>query len=96
MEPDELKAMVEKIRDVEQAFGDGMKNGARDEEKENFSLRRSIIAARDIAEGRVITAEDIVIKRPGYGILPQFRDIVTGRTAKRDIKADEWITWEMV
>jgi len=96
IEPDELKAMVEKIRDVEQAFGDGMKNGARDEEKENFGLRRSIIAARDIAVGSVITADDIVIKRPGYGILPQFRDIVTGRTAKRDIKADEWITWEMV
>ncbi len=96
MQPDELKDMVLKIRDVEAAIGDGIKNGPREEERENFNLRRSLIAKKDIHKGHTITEEDIIIKRPGYGILPQFYDIVVGREAKDDIKADEWITWEKV
>jgi sialic acid synthase SpsE len=96
MEADELKDMVNKIRDVEASFGDGMKNGPREEESENFNLRRSIIAKTDIEKGSIIKGEDIIIKRPGYGILPQFYDIVVGREAKVDIKHDEWITWDKV
>jgi len=36
------------------------------------------------------------VKRPGTGIEPKFIDVVVGREAKRDIKADEWITWEVI
>jgi len=38
----------------------------------------------------------IIIKRPGYGIKPKFVDVVVGREAKKDIKADEWITWNAI
>jgi len=38
----------------------------------------------------------VLLLRPGNGIKPKFVDIVVGREAKKDIKADEWITWEMV
>lgn len=96
MEPKELKEMVLKIRETEASLGDGVKNGPREEEKENFNLRRSLIAKKDIKKGKKITDGDIVIKRPGYGILPQFYDIMIGREAKADIKADEWITWKKV
>ncbi len=96
MEPNEFKDMVLKIRDVELALGDGIKNGPREEEKENFNLRRSLIARKDIPKGKIINSDDIIIKRPGYGILPQFYDIIIGREARENIKADEWITWEKV
>ncbi|WP_458700351.1 N-acetylneuraminate synthase family protein [Sulfurospirillum sp. 1307] len=96
IEPNELKDMVKKIRDIEVSLGDGLKNGPREEEKENFSLRRSIIATRDLKKGEIITQEDLIIKRPGYGIEPKFYDIVIGREVKEDIKEDEWITWRKI
>jgi len=88
--------MVEKIREVENSLGDGIKDGARYEETENHSFRRSLIAGRDIKKGDILSEEDIIIKRPGYGIMPINYDIVIGRTALVDIKEDEWITWDKV
>lgn len=97
IEPTELKEMVFKIREIEQAFGDGIKNGPRAEEKEFFeNARRSIIAARDIKAGEVINNEDIIIKRPNYGIHPAMINIVIGRVAKDNIMADEPITWGLI
>ena len=96
IEPEELRFMVEKIREVENSLGDGIKDGARYEETENHSFRRSLIAGRDIKKGDILSEEDIIIKRPGYGIMPINYDIVIGRTALVDIKEDEWITWDKV
>lgn len=96
MEPHEFKDMVTKIREIESAMGDGLKNGPRDEEKENFNLRRSIMAKHDIPKGKKILSDDLIIKRPGFGIKPQFYDMVVGRIAQMDIKEDEWITWEKI
>jgi sialic acid synthase SpsE len=58
--------------------------------------RRSLIAARDIPVGAVITREDVVVKRPGYGIMPKHVDHVVGRRARMNIEEDDIITWEMV
>jgi sialic acid synthase SpsE len=97
IEPQELKEMVSKMRDIEQALGDGLKNGPRTEEQELFSkARRSILAKNKIQKGQVITDNDIVIKRPGLGIHPSEIYSVIGRIAKRDIEEDEPINWEMI
>jgi sialic acid synthase SpsE len=96
IEPSELKIMVQRIRDVEDSFGDGLKNGARVEETENHSLRRSLIASSDIKKGETLTENNVTIKRPGYGISPIDYDIVIGRVATTNIKEDEWITWNMI
>lgn len=97
IEPEELKTMVSRIRDIESAVGDGVKNGPRAEEMELFTkARRSIIAKKKISKGHQITEEDIVIKRPGLGIHPSQITVVVGKTAKRDIDEDEPITWEMI
>lgn len=97
IEPIELKNMVDKIRDIEGAKGDGMKNGPREEEMEFYkNARRSILAARDIVIGGIIQKEDLIIKRPGYGIHPSMISLVIGRTAKQNIEADSPITWEMI
>lgn len=97
IEPVELHAMVNKIRDIETAMGDGIKNGPREEEMEFFTnARRSLIAKRAIKKGTIITDDDVVIKRPNYGMHPSMLPIVIGRTAKEDIVEDEPITWENI
>lgn len=97
IEPEELKAMIGRIRDIESAFGDGLKNGPRAEEQELYTkARRSIIAKNKISKGQVITNDDIIIKRPGLGIHPSQIHLVVGKTAKANIDDDEPITWEMI
>ena len=97
IEPDELKEMVRYIREVEKARGNGIKEKSELESEEMYvKARRSIHAKVDIPSGTKITGDMLIIKRPGYGIKPKFIDIVVGREAKKDIKEDEWITWDMV
>ena len=80
-----------------QSCGDGIKNGPRPEEREMAEKgRRSLHASIAIAAGQAITHDMLVAKRPGLGIPLFLRDQVAGRTARRDIEADEWITWDMV
>lgn len=97
IEPQELKDMVSRMRDIESAMGDGIKNGPREEERELYTkARRSILAKTKISKGQPIREEDLVIKRPGLGIHPSQLLSVIGRVALRDIEEDEPITWEMI
>jgi sialic acid synthase SpsE len=95
--PSELAEMVQKIRDVEAALGDGKKSKPSNDELEYyFKARRSIHARSNIKKGESITPDKLVVKRPGYGIKPKYMDILSNRSAKRDINADEWIKWDMI
>ncbi len=94
IEPDELKQLVKNIRDVEKAMGSGVKVRSKAEQEMYEKGRRSIIAAQDIKQGTKIKRDWLIVKRPGYGIKPKYIETILGRTAKRDIKKDEWITWD--
>ena len=97
IEPDELTDMVRKIREVESARGDGVKNGPRHEEMEMAEKgRRSLHACEAIAKGEVISEDKLTIKRPGLGLPPFLLPQVVGRTARQDIEPDQWITWDMI
>jgi len=91
IEPDEFKAMVTAIRNVELALGDGIKRPAPSEQKNMAVVRRSIVAARAIQAGEVFSEENITAKRPGAGISPMRWDEVVGRRAPRDFQQDEMI-----
>lgn len=96
-EPDELAAMVRRVRDVEAAMGDGAKAGPRPEEREMFEKgRRSLHARVAIPAGTAITAAMLAVKRPGLGIPPFLAPQVVGRVARVDIAPDQWLTWDMV
>lgn len=91
LEPDELKAMVEGIRHVEEALGDGTKR-VTDSERPNIEIaRKSIVAVRLIKKGEVLTEENIYVKRPGNGVSPMRWDEVIGTFAIRDFMPDELI-----
>ena len=91
LEPIELKAMVQSIRNVEKAMGDGIKRASPSELKNKPIARKSIVAAMDINKGVRITEENITVKRPGTGISPMLWDEVLGKVAIRDFKSDELI-----
>ena len=95
LEPGELRSMVEAIRDTEAALGDGVKRMAAAESDLYRTARRSLFAARDIAEGSTLTEADVAVLRPGTGI--EVRDLpnVVGRTARRAIARHEPLSWEM-
>lgn len=91
LEPDELRAMVLAIRNVEIAMGDGVKRPSPSEAENVAVARKSIVAARPIATGEVLSADNLAVKRPGTGISPMQWDDVIGRPARRAFAADEAI-----
>jgi N,N'-diacetyllegionaminate synthase len=91
LEPGELKAMVQGIRNIEKALGDGIKRPSPSELKNKPIARKSIVAARPIKAGELFSEENLMTKRPGTGISPMRWDDVIGRTAIRDFSEDELI-----
>lgn len=91
LEPDELKQMVEAIRNIEAALGSGVKEPAECEKKNIAIARKSIVANCRIKKGEVLTVENITTKRPGSGISPMRWNEVLGTTAIKDFEEDELI-----
>lgn len=91
LEPQELKAMVSAIRNIEQAVGNGHKHVSESERKNIAIARKSIIASRNIKQGEVLSEENLTVKRPGNGINPMRWNEVIGKTAIRDFAEDELI-----
>lgn len=91
LEPQELKAMVSAIRNIEQALGDGEKRVSESERKNMAIARKSIVAARDIQQGELLTDENLTTKRPGNGISPMRWNEVIGTKAVHDFRTDELI-----
>ncbi len=91
LEPDELKAMVVAIRNIEQALGDGIKRPSPSEAKNKPIARKSLVAACSIRTGEIFSVTNLAIKRPGTGLSPMRWDEVLGRKAPRDFAPDELI-----
>lgn len=91
LEPHELKQMVDSIRNIEKAMGDGIKKPAASEIKNIAIARKSIVAKKTISTGQIFTEENITTKRPGNGISPMKWNDVLGTKAKRDFAEDELI-----
>lgn len=91
LEPEELEVMVNNIRLIEKALGDGVKQPAEAEKKNIAIARKSIVAAKDIKKGEILTESNITVKRPGSGISPMRWFEVLGTEAVRDFGEDELI-----
>ncbi|WP_240222250.1 N-acetylneuraminate synthase [Rheinheimera hassiensis] len=91
LDPFELKAMVQAIRAIELTLGDGIKGPRPSEIKNKAAARKSIVAARDIASGHMLTADDLAVKRPGTGDSPYKYWAIQGKVASRSYKAGDLI-----
>ena len=91
LEPNELKEMVKSIRNIEQAFGDGIKRPSPSEIKNISVARKSLVAVSNICKGDIFTEDNLGVKRPGTGISPMQWDEFIGKVALRNFSIDELI-----
>lgn len=91
LEPHELEAMVQAVRNIELAMGSGIKAPSLSELKNKPIARKSIVAGQAILKGDVLCEDNLAVKRPGTGLSPMRWDEVVGLPAKRDFLEDELI-----
>lgn len=89
LSPDELKDMVQAVRDVEKAIGSSVKAPTVSEQLHLQRGRRSLFAKHPIPAGAVLTQDMIAVLRPGIGLKPKYMKDVIGKKAVRDIMVHE-------
>ena len=89
--PEELKALVENVRRIEVMAGSSKRIVTESERKNKIVARKSIVAARNIVKGEILTEENITCKRPGNGISPMKWYDILGKVAEKDFRTDELI-----
>lgn len=89
LEPGEFKMMVDAIRNIEMALGDGIKRPAPSESRNRLVARQSLVASKFIIAGTRFSSENLSTKRVGSGISPMRWDEIVGRIASRDFEVDE-------
>lgn len=93
LEPEELKLLVDETTRAHQALGTVQLCVQASEEKSRI-FKRSIYVAQPIAEGEILTADNLRIIRPGDGLLPRHWDVVLGRRATRALAPGTPLTWD--
>jgi len=91
LEPEELKAMVQGIRNIEKALGSSVKKPSHSETPNIEVARKSIVANSSIKKGEVFSEKNLAVKRPSNGISPMRWDEVVGNVATQDYEVDELI-----
>ena len=91
LEPEELKAMVDAIRNIEKALGSSEKKPSPSETVNIDVVRKSIVAKTNINKGDILDENNICVKRPGSGVSPMKWDEVIGTISSKDYNADELI-----
>ncbi|MCS7166161.1 MAG: N-acetylneuraminate synthase [Gemmatales bacterium] len=94
--PEELKQLIDSVRQVERAMGDGRKRPVPSEQDTMRAARKSLVAACDISAGTRLETEHIALRRPGTGLPPSAKPFLLGRRAKRFIAAGTPLTLDMV
>ena len=95
-DPGDFKRAIANFRWIDMVLGNGEKTVLACERVPRREARRSLVLTRDIKAGEIISAEDIMAKRPGTGISPEYMEIVVGRTVKRDLEEDTILRWDMI
>jgi len=94
LDPDGFFRMVQGIRDVELAMGDGIKRPRESEREVAMVVRKSLVAAWDLLAGDEISEDMLKAKRPGYGISPSELQAVLGRRLRTDVPRDDLLDWK--
>ncbi len=93
LEPQELHTMVQGIRHIKMALGNGVKKPTPSELSNMMVARKSIVAARNIKKGEIFSVDNISVKRPGDGISPMLWDEVLEKRATQDYEEDAQIVF---
>ena len=89
LEPEKFATMVNGIRSVEQALGDGIKRSTQSEQNNITAARNSLVASTFIKKDELFSYENLAVKRPGTGLSPMLMDQLIGCRAIKDFEVDE-------
>ena len=92
LEPEELRLLVQGIRNIETAMGDGTKRPMESELANKQVARKSLVASKRIQKGELLSEVNVAVKRPGSGISPMEWDSIIGTVATTDFSEDDLIT----
>lgn len=95
LEPEEFKAMVTAVREVEKALGE-ISYDLTEKIKRSKELCRSLFVVRDMKAGEVFTEENVKSIRPGFGVHPRYLSDIYGKKSKEDIKRGTPLEWDLV
>lgn len=95
-DPDDFKKAIENFKWINMVLGSGEKTVLKCEQVPRQEARRSLVLTRNMKAGEVIEEKDVMAKRPGTGISPQYIEIVLGRKVKEDLPEDTILQWDMV
>ena len=92
----DFKMAVSNFELINTILGSGKKEVLECEKISRREARRSLFLTRNMKKGEIITEKDIIAKRPGYGISPEFTDKVIGKKLNRDVKEDSALLWDYI
>lgn len=95
-DPDDFKKAIANFKWIDMVLGSGEKTVLECELVPRREARRSLVLTRNMKAGETICENDIMPKRPGTGIPPEYTDIVVGRKVTRDLDEDTILTWDMI
>lgn len=95
-EPEDFKKAIANFKWIDTVLGSNEKTVLDCEIIPRREARRSLVLTRNMKAGEVITATDLMPKRPGTGISPEFVEIVLGRKVVRELEEDTILTWDMI
>ncbi|MCI6783021.1 MAG: N-acetylneuraminate synthase family protein [Lachnospiraceae bacterium] len=95
-DPEDFKKAISNFKWIDTVLGTPEKKVLECEMVPRREARRSLVLTRNMKAGEVINKEDIMPKRPGTGISPEYTEIVIGRKVTKDLEEDTILTWNMV
>lgn len=95
LEPADLEDLCKGARTAWDAMGQ-VNYGRKSSERSNVVFRRSLYVVKDVAKGEAFSADNVRSVRPGYGLAPKHLDAVIGRTATRNVRFGERLSWDLV
>ena len=95
-DPDDFKKAISNFQWIDSVLGSSEKTVLDCELTPRREARRSLVLTRDMKAGEVIKETDLMPKRPGTGISPEYVEIVVGRKVTRDLPEDTILTWDMI
>ena len=95
LEPQEFKAMVTAVREVEKALGK-VTYELSEKVQKNRIFSRSLFVVKDVKSGEVISEEYVRSIRPGYGLPPKYLMEIIGKKFKKDVAKGTPMTWELI
>ncbi len=95
-DPGDFKKAIANFKQIDMLLGSAEKTVLECEKISRREARRSLVLTRDMKAGEIITADNLMPKRPGTGIPPEYMEVVIGRKVIQDLDEDTILMWDMI